>query len=93
MNDITERSDEYNALRQAMDDEDELMKKIEEVMEKTPNKEEAERIINEKYVPLIKKKMTETRRALNEFKKAEKSELAEIDKEIDRLIGDTEEEE
>lgn len=86
------KSDEYNELRQAMDDEDEIMKKVEEILETTPDKEEAERIVKEKYLPLIEQAMKKTKGALQELRKAESEELKMIEKEMNDLVEEEEEE-
>ncbi len=91
MDDRTLKSDEYNVLRQAMDGEDEIMKKIEEVLETTPDKKEAERIISEKYLPLIERAKEKTKEALRELRKVESEQLKSIKKEMDDFLEEEEE--
>lgn len=87
------KSDEYNVLRQAMDSEDEIMKKIQEILETTPDKREAERIINEKYLPLIERAKERTKETLRELRKVEGEQLKSIKKEMDDFLEEGEEEE
>ncbi len=80
------KSDEYNALREAMNNEDEIMKKVEEVLETTPDKGEAERVIREKYLPLIEQAVKRTKEALKELREMEKEELKTIEEETNDLV-------
>ncbi len=80
------QSDEYNALREAMNNEDDLMAKVEEIMESTSDKEEAERIIREKYLPLIERAVKRTKETLKELREVEKRELKTIEEEMDDII-------
>ncbi len=84
-------SDEYNALREAMNNEDDLMAKVEEIMESTSDKEEAERIIREQYLPQIERAVKRTKEALRELREAEKGELKTIEKEMNDLVEEEEE--
>ncbi len=92
MDNPTNQSDEYNKLRQAMDNEDNLMAKVEEIMESTSDKEEAERIIKEKYLPLIEEAVKRTKEALKELREVEKEELKTIEKEMNDLVEEEEDE-
>lgn len=92
MQNSIQESDEYNALREAMNDEDKIMEKIQEILETTPDKSEAERIINEKYLPLVNKTMERTRSAMGEWRKREKEELKTIEKEMNDSVEEEDEE-
>jgi len=70
----------YAALQAAMDEEDRIMKEIDNVFAATPNREEAEKIILEKYAPQMDEAMKKSREALNEWLSTiEKSEKEEIE--------------
>jgi ElaB/YqjD/DUF883 family membrane-anchored ribosome-binding protein len=86
MDNLMNQSDEYNALREAMNNEDDLMAKVEEIMESTSDKEEAERIIREKYLPLIERAVKRTKETLKELREVEKRELKTIEEEMDDII-------
>ncbi len=84
-------SDEYNALREAMNNEDDLMAKVEEIMESTSDKEEAERIIREQYLPQIERAVKRTKEALKELRGMKKEELKTIEKEMNDFVEEEEE--
>lgn len=68
----------HKALQAAMDEEDRIMKEIDNVFATTPDRAEAERMVMEKYVPLMeeaRKKSDETLREwLEEMREAHEEE-------------------
>jgi len=57
----------YAALQAAMDEEDRIMKEIDSVFASTPDREEAEKIVLEKYAPQMDEAMKKSRQALDEW--------------------------
>lgn len=57
----------YAALQVAMDGEDSVMKEIDNVFTTTPNREEAEKIVLEKYASQMDEAMKKSRQALDEW--------------------------
>jgi tRNA U34 5-carboxymethylaminomethyl modifying GTPase MnmE/TrmE len=76
-NEIEPFLDEYQLLMLSMDEEDALMDEIEKLVEKTKDKDELERIINEKYMPLLEKARVKTRDAFDKWMKSIEGELEE----------------
>lgn len=56
----------YKAFQEAMDEEDRIIKEIDNVL-KTMPKEEAEKIVLENYAPLMDEAMQRSKRALQEW--------------------------
>jgi hypothetical protein len=56
-------TDAGELLQAAMDDEDRLMGEIEHILETATDRAAAEKLINEKYVPLLTKASTAARQA------------------------------
>lgn len=77
--------DASELLQEAMDDEDRLMAEVEHILETTADRATAEKLINEKYLPLLTKASTAARqaRATLETEKVseEKKERAEDERE------------
>lgn len=57
----------YVALQAAMDDEDRIMKEIDNVFATTSDRAEAEKIVLEKYAPQMDETMIKSRQALDEW--------------------------
>jgi len=57
----------YAALQTAMDEENMVMKEIDNVFATTPNRKEAEKIVLEKYAPQMDEVMKKSRQALDEW--------------------------
>lgn len=57
----------YVALQVAMAEEDRVMKEMDDVFATTPDREGAEKIVLEKYAPLMSEAMKKSRQALDEW--------------------------
>lgn len=57
----------YAALQAAMDEEDRIMKEIDNILTTTPNREEAEKIVFEKYASQMDEAMKKSRQTLDEW--------------------------
>jgi len=64
---MDEEKQKYKAMQEAMDTEDKIMEEIQKLLETLP-REKAERIIAEKYTPLLKKISEKTREATDEWR-------------------------
>ncbi len=66
---MDEENQKYKAMQEAMDTEDKIMEEVQKLLETLPRKE-AEKIIAEKYAPLLKKVSEKTREATDEWRGA-----------------------
>lgn len=57
----------YKELQVTIDEEDKIMKEINNVFKTTPDRAEAEKIVLEKYADLMDEAMKKSRQALNEW--------------------------
>ena len=62
-----EENQKYKIMQEAMDEEDKIMEEIQNLLETLP-REKAEKIIAEKYTPLLKKISEKTREATDEWR-------------------------
>jgi ElaB/YqjD/DUF883 family membrane-anchored ribosome-binding protein len=57
----------YAAVQAAMDEENKIIAEINKILESTPDRAEAEKIVLEKYAPQMEEAMEKTRQALDEW--------------------------
>ncbi len=57
----------YAALQEAINEEESIMKEIDGILASTPNREEAEKIVLEKYASQMDEAMKKSRQALDEW--------------------------
>ena len=63
----------YTVLQEAMNKEDRIMKEIDNVLTTTSDREEAEKIVLERYAPQMDEAMKKSRQALDEWLEAIRS--------------------
>ena len=67
MDDTKEENKKYKEMQEAMDEEDKIMEEIEKLLTTLP-RAEAEKIIAEKYAPLLEKNSEKTHKAADEWR-------------------------
>ena len=67
MDDVEEENKKYKEMQEAMDEEDKIMEEIEKLLTALP-RAEAEKIIAEKYAPILSKISEATHKATDEWR-------------------------
>lgn len=77
--------DEYQKLMLAMDEEDVLMEEIEKLIENSEDREELNKVIQEKYIPLLEKSKLRTQDAFAAWRKSIANEIKEVENLLNNL--------